>query len=110
MTARAALLGLERTWSAEFPAAEVELRMELRRPPTGFVPAAAGGGTVRLLAVGGGDEVVLAEFDGRYWSFEVAKSFTGRVYGLYATDGTVTFTDLRYTGTDAVPDFQEIPV
>jgi hypothetical protein len=81
----------------------VELRLELERPPSGFVPAAAGGGTVRLVAAGGGEEVVLAEFDGRYWSFEVAKSFTGRVLGVYAADGTVTFGDLRYRGTDVVP-------
>ncbi len=88
VTARAALLGLERTWQAEFPAGEVELRMELQRPPTGFVPAGAGGGTVRLVAAADGREVVLAEFDGRYWSFEVAKSFTGRVFGLYAAEGS----------------------
>jgi beta-xylosidase len=100
VTARAALAGLERTWSAEFPAGEVELRIELERPPTGFVPAAAGGGTVRLVAA----DTVLAEFDGRYWSFEVAKSFTGRVFGVYAADGTVSFSGLRYRGTDAVPD------
>ena len=103
VTARAALAGFEHTWRAEFPAGDVELRMELFRPPSGFVPAAAGGGTVRLIAVGGGQEVVLAEFDGRYWSFEVAKSFTGRVFGVYATEGTVAFSDLRYRGTDAVP-------
>ena len=102
VTARAALAGLERTWQAELAAGEVELRMELLRPPNGFVPAAAGGGTVRLVAAGGGPEVVLAEFDGRYWSFEVAKSFTGRVWGVYASDGTVTFSELRYSGTDAV--------
>jgi xylan 1,4-beta-xylosidase len=46
---------------------------------------------------------VLAEFDGRYWSFEVAKSFTGRVLGVYAAEGTVSFSDLRYRGTDDVP-------
>lgn len=103
VTARAALAGFERTWQAEFAAAEVELRMELLRPPSGFVPAAAGGGTVRLTAAADDREVVLAEFDGRYWSFEVASSFTGRVVGLYAADGTVTFAGLRYRGTDAVP-------
>jgi hypothetical protein len=102
VSARAALAGLERTWSAEVPPGEVELRIELERPPTGFVPAAAGGGTVRLIA---GDRT-LAEFDGRYWSFEVARSFTGRVLGCYAADGTVTFSDLRYRGTDDIP--QEI--
>jgi hypothetical protein len=106
VTARAALAGLERTWSADFPAGDVDLQMELLRPPAGFVPGAAGGGTVRLLASGGGRDVVLAEFDGRYWSFEVAKSFTGRVLGLYAADGTVSFAELRYRGTDDVP--QEI--
>jgi hypothetical protein len=67
------------------------------------VPGAAGGGTVRLVAAGGGREVVLAEFDGRYWSFEVAKSFTGRVVGLYAVEGTVAFSDLSCRGTDDIP-------
>ena len=47
---------------------------------------------------------MLAEFDGRYWSFEVAKSFTGRVFGVYSAEGTVTFSELRYSGTDAVPE------
>ena len=81
--------------------------MALRRPPTGHVPGAAGGRTVRLVAAGGG---VLAGFDGRYGCSEVAQSSTGRVWSLYATDGTVTFTDLRYTGTDAVSDTQETSV
>jgi xylan 1,4-beta-xylosidase len=99
-TARASLAGFVRTWSAQVPPGEVELRIELERPPTGFVPAAAGGGTVRLVAA----DRVLAEFDGRYWSFEVAKSFTGRVLGVYTADGTVTFADLRYRGTDVVPE------
>jgi beta-xylosidase len=102
VSARAALAGLERTWSVEVPPGEVDLRIELERPPAGFVPAAAGGGTVRLIA----GDLPLAEFDGRYWSFEVARSFTGRVLGCYAADGTVTFSDLRYRGTDDIP--QEI--
>jgi hypothetical protein len=59
---------------------------------------------VRLIAAAAGREEVLAVFDGRYWSFEVAESFTGRVVGLYAVDGTVAFSDLRYRGTDAVPE------
>ena len=36
-------------------------------------------------------------------SFEVANSFTGRVFGLYAVEDTVTFSELRYPGTDAAP-------
>jgi len=102
VTARASLAGIEHTWSAALPGGGIDLRIELERPPEGFVPAAAGGGIVRLVAAG----TVLAEFDGRYWSFEVAKSFTGRVLGVYASAGTVSFTDLRYRGTDDVP--QEI--
>ncbi len=66
------------------------------------MPAAIGGGVVRLLAAwADADPVLLAEFDGRYWSYEVAKSFTGRVWGLFAVDGTVSFTDLRYRGSDS---------
>ena len=33
----------------------------------------------------------LAELDGRYWTYETAKSFTGRVVGMFADEGTVTF-------------------
>ncbi len=62
---------------------------------------AVGGDRIRLVAAAGDEEVVLAELDGRYWTFEVAKSFTGRVVGLYAAQGTVTFADLRYRGGDA---------
>jgi xylan 1,4-beta-xylosidase len=104
VTARAALAGLEKTWSVELAAGDVELRIDLVRPPAGFVPGAAGGGTVRLGAVSNGRHVQLAEFDGRYWSFEVVQSFTGRVLGLYAAEGRVAFSELRYRGTDALPE------
>ena len=103
VTARAALAGIEHTARAEFPAGEVELRLEMLRPPAGLVTGAACGGRVRLVAAADGREVVLADFDGRYRSFEVAKSFTGRVFGLYTTEGTVGFSALRYVGTDVVP-------
>ncbi|WP_225232207.1 glycoside hydrolase family 43 protein [Klenkia terrae] len=102
VTARAVLAGLESTWTAAFPAGPVQLRIEQQLPPGGFVPAAVGGGVVRMLAAwADADPVLLAEFDGRYWSYEVAKSFTGRVWGLFAVDGTVSFTDLRYRGSDS---------
>lgn len=39
----------------------------------------------------GGEFHPLAELDGRYLSTEVAGGFTGRVIGMYATDGTVHF-------------------
>ncbi|TWV53580.1 glycoside hydrolase family 43 protein, partial [Streptomyces misionensis] len=45
------------------------------------------------------DAVLLAELDGRYLSTEVAGGFTGRVIGMYATEGTVAFDWFAY-----VPD------
>ncbi|MGY1808640.1 family 43 glycosylhydrolase [Blastococcus sp. SYSU D00669] len=105
VTARARLAGIEQTWQAALPAGPVELRMEMTPPPADFSAGAVGGDRIRLLAVSGGEVVVLTELDGRYWTFEVAKSFTGRVVGMHATDGTVTFSDFRYRGSDT----EEIP-
>jgi beta-xylosidase len=100
VTASARLAGLHQTWTATLPAGAVELRMELTPPPSDFSAGAVGGDRIRLIAAAGGEDVVLTELDGRYWTFEVAKSFTGRVIGLHATDGTVTFADFRYRGDD----------
>jgi beta-xylosidase len=100
VTARAVLAGLERTWTAELPAGPVVLRIEQDLPPGGFVPAAIGGGVLRLSASAGGVTEQLAELDGRYWSYETAKSFTGRVLGLHAVDGEVAFSEVRYRGRD----------
>ncbi|GAA2113245.1 glycoside hydrolase family 43 protein [Kitasatospora saccharophila] len=41
----------------------------------------------------------LAELDGRYLSTEVAAGFTGRVIGMYATEGTVAFDWFDYLPT-----------
>jgi beta-xylosidase len=105
VTARAVLAGLDRTWTAVLPVGAVELRMEMTPPPSDFSAGAVGGDRIRLIArstaEAGGDDVVLTELDGRYWTFEVAKTFTGRVVGLYATDGTVSFADFRYRGRNA---------
>ncbi|WP_155342432.1 glycoside hydrolase family 43 protein [Acrocarpospora pleiomorpha] len=43
---------------------------------------------------------VLAEFDGRYLSTEVAGGFTGRVIGVYAAAGTVRFDWFDYEPLD----------
>jgi hypothetical protein len=37
-----------------------------------------------------GESSILATFDGRYLSAEVTTSFTGRVYGVYCAQGSVT--------------------
>jgi hypothetical protein len=56
---------------------------------------------IRFVARGPGDQdVVLARVDARYLSAETAASFTGRVLGLFAVSGTVTFDSLRYTGSE----------
>jgi xylan 1,4-beta-xylosidase len=97
VTARARLAGLEQSWPVTVAPGEVELRIELSPPPSGFNPAALGGDRIRLLAGG----TLLAELDGRYWSAETCASFTGRVIGLYASQGTVRFGGWRYRGSDA---------
>jgi len=45
----------------------------------------------------GGEKIQVAEFDGRYLSAEVACSFTGRVIGVYSTEGEVALS--RYSET-----------
>ncbi|WP_199506466.1 alpha/beta hydrolase fold domain-containing protein [Geodermatophilus sp. TF02-6] len=50
-----------------------------------------------------GQDVVLTELDGRYWTFEVPTTSTGRVVGLHATSGTAASADLHYRGGDAAP-------
>jgi beta-xylosidase len=99
VTARARLSELQQTWQAALRVGAIELRMEMvpPDPSAGFV---IGGDRIRLIASAGGQDVVLTELDGRYWTFEVAKSFTGRVVGLYTASGTVTFADFRYRGSD----------
>ena len=44
----------------------------------------------------GDGPVVLAELDGRYLSTEVAAGFTGRVIGMYVTEGAAAFDWFAY--------------
>jgi xylan 1,4-beta-xylosidase len=97
VTVRAQVAGLAQSWQATVPAGDVELRMEMTPPsPAGFNTAAMGGDRIRLLAA----STLLAELDGRYWTAETCASFTGRVIGMYATEGTVSFASFRYRGTE----------
>ncbi|BCY11700.1 glycoside hydrolase family 43 protein [Actinoplanes sp. L3-i22] len=101
VTATAKLADLEQSWTAPVPAASVpadgvELRIETRLPEPGLSPANDGADRIVLIAGG----VRLAELDGRYWSSETAASFTGRVTGIFATEGTVTFGRLGYHGQE----------
>jgi beta-xylosidase len=97
VTARAQVAGLAQSWQATVPAADVELCMEMILPSAGLNFAAMGGDRIRLLAAG----TLIAELDGRYWTAETCASFTGRVIGLYASAGTVSFAGFRYRGTEA---------
>ena len=96
VTARAQLAGVAQSWQATVPAGDVELRIEMTRPAASFNFAAMGGDRIRLLAAG----ALVAELDGRYWTAETCASFTGRVIGVYASQGTVSFADFRYRSTD----------
>ncbi|MFC6345385.1 hypothetical protein ACFP8W_25600, partial [Nocardioides hankookensis] len=98
VTATAALAGFSRAWTAEVGPGELRLGLDLERASRDFRDGDVGGGTIRLWASVDDVRQVLAEVDGRYWSFEVAKSFTGRVLGLYAADGTVAFSGIEYDG------------
>ncbi|PMR62396.1 glycoside hydrolase 43 family protein [Verrucosispora sp. ts21] len=57
--------------------------------PFGVRPAACDTVSFEVLTDDG--PVVLAELDGRYLSTEVAAGFTGRVFGLYVTEGSAAF-------------------
>ena len=100
VTARASVAGLRQSWEATIAGAEVELRIETAPPAGGFTAESMGGDRVQLVASGREGAIVLTELDGRYWTAETCASFTGRVVGLYATEGTVTFAEYNYHGGD----------
>ena len=100
VTALARVAGMAQEWTVRLPSGEVELRVEMAPPSGGFSTESLGGDRIRLVATAGGDDVLLTELDGRYWTAETCTSFTGRVLGLYATEGTVRFADYRYRGSE----------
>ncbi|GLY29138.1 glycoside hydrolase family 43 protein [Kineosporia sp. NBRC 101731] len=102
VVARAGVPGLRQEWTGTLPAGPVTLHLDAVRPAgTGFGPEMMTSDHVELWAEAGGEQVRLARVDGRYLSAETAASFTGRVIGLYATEGTVTFDGYRATGSDS---------
>ncbi|GLY07769.1 glycoside hydrolase family 43 protein [Actinoplanes sp. NBRC 101535] len=101
VTARASVPGLCQQWSGELPAGPVTLHLDAARPATAiFSTEMMTSDHVSLWAEASGQEVRLARIDGRYLSAETAASFTGRVIGLYATEGTVTFSGFDMHGSD----------
>jgi len=100
LTARACVPGLRQEWSGELPVGPLTLHLDARPAENGFGSAAMTSDQVVLWAQVGRQQVELAQVDGRYLSAETAASFTGRVIGLYAVEGTVTFTGYRAHGAD----------
>ncbi|MGV9602874.1 glycoside hydrolase family 43 protein [Streptomyces sp. NPDC003631] len=94
------------------PSGEVTLTVDIRTadvlPPTVIADGPqglgvrAGGPDTITFSLGGGTPVRLAELDGRYLSTQVATGFTGRVIGMYATEGTVAFDWFDYEPAEGV--------
>ena len=100
ITARATLARLEHTWATTAADAKLRLGIDLEPASPDFRDGMVGADNVTLWAESAGTRTVLTELDGRYWTYESAKSFTGRVLGLYAVTGTVAFADVTYQGSD----------
>lgn len=101
VTARAVVPGFVRESSVEVPDEVVTLVLS-------SAPARAEGmghqssDMVSLGFLGAdGSVTVMEEVDGRYLSNEVAASFTGRVFGVYATQGTVAVDRIDYRGDNS---------
>ncbi|WP_213815451.1 glycoside hydrolase family 43 protein [Glaciihabitans sp. dw_435] len=100
VTGRVHLAGVAQEWTLEVPAGPLELRMSSVPIAAGFGPSQLSSDRIILSIVTGGEETVIAETDGRYLSAETAASFTGRVIGVYAVDGTVRFDRFDYVGSE----------
>jgi xylan 1,4-beta-xylosidase len=97
---RMTLSGLTQSWTATLPAGEVEAVLEFRPVEGPFGPAGLSSDRIILTASAGGESAELANVDGRYLSAETSASFTGRVLGLYAVTGEVTFGSWDYSGSE----------
>jgi hypothetical protein len=100
LTARARISSIEQSWTRQVPAGPLELRIATRQPDSGAGFGHLSSDTVALQAVVDGELLTLAELDGRYLSAETAASFTGRVSGVFASRGTVTFDWFRSEGRE----------
>jgi xylan 1,4-beta-xylosidase len=104
VTARGAVARIRHERSCPAPSPAVTLDLECVRP-TGSTLLPMLTSDIVVLSVSGGDpgaeKLELARLEGRYLSQETAASFTGRVIGLYAVSGEVTFSDFQYEGVES---------
>lgn len=98
VAARAVLSGFEQRWIAEVPSGPVRVGIRTHVLPVDLRRGMIGGERIGLVVWRDGVEVELADLDGRYWSYEVAQAFAGRVVGMFASSGTVRFSDIEYEG------------
>lgn len=104
VTVTAVACSIRQSWTMSVPGDEVTLRLRTQRPHRLMPNDGAGGDLIAIEATGiDGIPVIVAELDGRFWSTEVAASFTGRVIGPFAESGEVRFREYIYRGNDAVP-------
>ncbi|MGA1836664.1 family 43 glycosylhydrolase [Herbiconiux sp. 11R-BC] len=99
VVARGAIPSFERTAEIASDSAVVELEIT-SRPPGGDPFDDRTSDVVELAAVIDGERTVLLELDGRYLSSEIAESFTGRVAGVFALEGSVAVDWFDYRGSD----------
>jgi beta-xylosidase len=99
VTGRAVVGGLVQETSVPFAGGELDLHLESRKPaPTDGFPRTSD--VFHLAATIGGERLELGEIDGRFLSSETTESFTGRVIGLYAVTGDVSFQSWIAEGDD----------
>ncbi|WP_328817785.1 beta-xylosidase family glycoside hydrolase [Nonomuraea cypriaca] len=88
------------------PRGPVTLTIDVRT--TGILPPSVTAATREVLGVAAtgpdtiafsADGTLLAELDGRYLSTEVATGYTGRVIGMYVTEGSAGFDWFDYRGS-----------
>lgn len=101
LTATATVAGITQQWTdALTNDGEVELQIATSKPPFAFSQRGFGGDRITLIALGDGQEVTIAELDGRHWAVETVVSFTGRVIGPFALQGDVEFAAFTYEGIE----------
>lgn len=87
ITARATLSSISTEQTVDLPSGPTKLFMQMRQPPSDF----ESGMTCDMIALGWIDDAGqthdVGVFDGRFLSAESTCSFTGRVIGLYCSEG-----------------------
>lgn len=107
VTVTAVAGGLTQQWSLEADLPTVTLRIEtiplsMLDDVDIFAPESPTADRIRLSVDSADKSRVIAEIDGRHWTSEVLESFTGRVTGMYADQGSVVFSSWAYVGDDRV--------